>query len=64
MVVTFMILLNAVKILFYIFSSIYCTPDRFSDAFSHDQGWGEYYSGTRLAQNDKLEYTKIIVLEH
>ena len=21
------------------------------------QGWGEYYSGTRLAQNDKYEYT-------
>ena len=21
------------------------------------QGWGEYYSGTRLAQNDKHEYT-------
>ena len=29
-----------------------------------DQGWGEYYSGTRLAQNDKHEYTKNIVLEY
>ena len=28
------------------------------------QGWGEYYSGTRLAQNDKHEYTKNIVLEY
>ena len=28
------------------------------------QGWGEYYSGTRLAQNDKHEYTKNIVLEN
>ena len=28
------------------------------------QGWGEYYSGTRLAQNDKHEYTKSIVLEY
>ena len=22
------------------------------------QGWGQYYSGTRPAQNDKHEYTK------
>ena len=29
-----------------------------------DQGWGEYYSGTRLAQNDKHEYTKNNVLEY
>ena len=29
-----------------------------------NQGWGEYYSGTRLAQNDKHEYTKNIVLEY
>ena len=28
------------------------------------QGWGDYYSGTRLAQNDKHEYTKNIVLEY
>ena len=28
------------------------------------QGWGEHYSGTRLAQNDKHEYTKNIVLEY
>ena len=28
------------------------------------QGWGEYYSGTRLAQNDKHEYTKNIVLQY
>ena len=28
------------------------------------QGWGEYYSGTRLAQNDKHEYTKNTVLEY
>ena len=28
------------------------------------QGWGEYYSGTRLAQNDKHECTKNIVLEY
>ena len=30
------------------------------------QGWGEYYSGTRLGQNDKHEYTctKNIVLEY
>ena len=28
------------------------------------QGWGEYYSGTRLAQNDKHEFTKNIVLEY
>ena len=28
------------------------------------QGWDEYYSGTRLAQNDKYEYTKNIVLEY
>ena len=28
------------------------------------QGWGEYYSGTRLAQNDKHEYAKNIVLEY
>ena len=28
------------------------------------QGWGEYYSGTRLVQNDKHEYTKNIVLEY
>ena len=28
------------------------------------QGWGGYYSGTRLAQNDKHEYTKNIVLEY
>ena len=31
---------------------------------SQIQGWGEYYSGTRLAQNDKHEYTKNIVLEY
>ena len=30
----------------------------------YSQGWGEYYSGTRLAQNDKHEYTKNIVLEY
>ena len=29
-----------------------------------NQGWGEYYSGTRLVQNDKHEYTKNIVLEY
>ena len=29
-----------------------------------NQGWGEYYSGTRLAQNNKHEYTKNIVLEY
>ena len=29
-----------------------------------NQGWGEYYSGTRLAKNDKHEYTKNIVLEY
>ena len=29
-----------------------------------DQGWGEYYSGTRLVQNDKHEYTKNIVLKY
>ena len=28
------------------------------------QGWGEYYSGNRLAQNDQHEYTKNIVLEY
>ena len=28
------------------------------------QSWGEYYSGTRLAQNDKHEYPKNIVLEY
>ena len=28
------------------------------------QGWGEFYLGTRLAQNDKHEYTKTIVLEY
>ena len=28
------------------------------------QGWGKYYSGTRLAQNDKHEYTKSIVREY
>ena len=28
------------------------------------QGWGEYCWGTRLAQNDKHEYTKNIVLEY
>ena len=28
------------------------------------QGGGEYYSGTRLAQNDKHDYTKNIVLEY
>ena len=28
------------------------------------QGWGEYYSGTRLAQNDKHEYTENNVLEY
>ena len=28
------------------------------------QGWGEYYSGTRLAQNGKQEYTKNTVLEY
>ena len=28
------------------------------------QGWGEYYSGTRFAQNYKHEYTKNIVLEY
>ena len=27
------------------------------------QGWGEYFSGTCLAQNDKHEYTKNIVLK-
>ena len=31
---------------------------------STDQGWGEYYSGTRLAQNGKHEYTKNTVLEY
>ena len=31
--------------------------------FGGKQGWGKYYSGTRLAQNDKHEYTKNIVLE-
>ena len=31
---------------------------------SWNQGWGEYYSGTRLAQNDKHEYTENIVLEY
>ena len=25
-----------------------------------DQGWGEYYSGKRLTQNDKHEYTKTL----
>ena len=29
-----------------------------------EQGWGEYYSGTRLVQNGKHEYTKNIVLEY
>ena len=29
-----------------------------------EQGWGEYYSGTRLVQNDKHEYTKNTVLEY
>ena len=28
------------------------------------QGWGKYYLGTRLVQNDKPEYTKTIVLEY
>ena len=28
------------------------------------QGWGEYYSGSRLVQNDNHEYTKNIVLEY
>ena len=28
------------------------------------QAWGEYYSGTRLVQNDKREYTKNIVLKY
>ena len=31
---------------------------------NYQQGWGEYYSGTRLAQNDKHEYTKNIVLQY
>ena len=31
---------------------------------SPNQGWGEYYSGTRLVQNGKHEYTKNIVLEY
>ena len=30
----------------------------------YSQGWGEYCSGTRLAQNDKHEYTKNIVHEY
>ena len=34
------------------------------DKRTSKQGWGEYYSGTRLAQNDKHEYTKNIVLEY
>ena len=31
---------------------------------SNRQGWGQYYSGTRLVQNDKHEYTKNIELEY
>ena len=31
---------------------------------NNKQGWGEHYSGTRLAQNDKHDYTKNIVLKH
>ena len=34
------------------------------DGNIHGQGWGEYYSGTRLVQNSKHEYTKNIVLEY
>ena len=30
----------------------------------YNHGWGEYYSRTPLAQNDKHEYTKNIVLKY
>ena len=33
-------------------------------SLGHNQSWGEYYSGTRLAQNDKHEYTKNIAYEY
>ena len=38
--------------------------DFHSQVCSQGQGWGEYYSGTRLVQNSKHEYTKNIVLEY
>ena len=34
----------------------------FCTCWSFVQGWGECYSGTRFAQNDKHEYTRNIVL--
>ena len=34
----------------------YCYPISY-------QGWGEYNSGTPIAQNDKHKYTKNIVVE-
>ena len=33
------------------------------NTFRNYQGWGEYYSGSRLAEIDKHEYTKNIVLK-
>ena len=36
----------------------------FNDIILVHQGWGEYYSGNRLDQNDKHEYSESIVLEY
>ena len=40
------------------------TPFQIPCVVHDSQGWGEYYSGTRLVQNSKHEYTKNIVLEY
>ena len=42
------------------------SKERMSTSFHHicRQGWGEFYLGARLAQNDIHEDTKNIVLEH